>query len=280
MSNLHSLNRPSSAGGSGWRRSAAAITLFLTAVAAAIAVVFLTTTQITERNTAQRFLAVAAASLLEIDQFVANAWPALEIAAAEDNPIPLTGFAVGLQLDPDGVADGPAALAKEVAAATASLIYDGGLDVLSDAPQSFRLVSRGAAFDGTIGRLTRGGHDIATLALVVSGSLTILLVLAVASQTRGLSRFAAPAIAIGFGVALVWLTAMLLQSSFEARAEQSLDPFSADLWWIAADSLGMLMRNAAVVGLGAAFVAAAALVAGALLRAVEQRSAPGLGQVR
>lgn len=261
--------QPASTADSSWRRSAILITLILTALASTVALVSLATTQLTERGTAQRLLAVAVDSLLEIDQFVLNAWPALEVAAADSEPIPLIGFPIGLQLDPAGIGDGPDAVSDEIAAATASLIYDGGFDVLADAPQAFRLVSRGAAFDGTFGRMTRGGHSIATIALIVSGSLTILLVLATVIQTRGLTRFGAPAVAIGLGAVIVLLAAILLQSSFEGRAGGAADPFSADLWWIAADAIGILSRNAAIVGVTAAVVAGSALVGRALLRVVE-----------
>ena len=262
---------PASATDSGWRRSAILITLTLTGFATAIALVSLAATQLTERGTAQRLLAVAADSLLEIDRFVSTAWPALEVAATDREPIPLSGFPIGLQLDPAGIDDGPDAVSDEIAAATASLIYDGGFDVLADAPQAFRLVSRGAAFDGTFGRMTRGGHSIATVALIVSGSLTLLLVLAAAAQLRGLARFGAPAAAIGVGAAIVLLAATLLQTSFEGRANEVTDPFSADLWWIAADAIAILSRNAAIVGVAAAVVAGSALVGGALLRAVDGR---------
>ncbi len=269
MSNPPRVYEPASATDSGWRRSVILITLMLTVLATAIALVSLAATQLTERGTAQRLLAVAADSLLEIDRFVSTAWPALEIAATDREPIPLSGFPIGLQLDPAGIDDGPEAVSDDIAAATASLIYDGGFDVLADAPQAFRLVSRGAAFDGTFGRMTRGGHSIATIALIVSGSLTILLVVATVIQTRGLTRFGAPAVAIGLGAAIVLLAAILLQSSFEGRAGGAADPFSTDLWWIAADAIGIMSRNAAIVGVAAAVVAGSALVGGALLRVVE-----------
>jgi len=263
---------------SDWKRWALVITMLLTSIATAVAVVFISATQLTERVTAQDFLARSLSSLLEIDQFVLNAWPALEAAAAEGEPIPLTGFPVALQLDPGGVAEGPAAVSDGVAAATASLIYDDGLEILSDAPQAFRLVSRGAAFDGTVGRLTGGGHAVATVALIVSGTLAILLAMATAAQVGGLPRLGAPALAIGLGATLVWVAAILTQSSFEGRAEATLDPFSADLWLIAADAVSLAVRNAAIVALASGIVAALALAGGVLLRTVEvsnRAGAPG-----
>ena len=263
---------------SGWRRWALVITMLLTSIATAVAVVFLSATQLTERATAQDFLARSVSSLLEIDQFMLNAWPALEAAAAEGQPIPLTGFPVALQIDPAGLVEGPAAVSDGVAAATASLIYDDGLDVLSDAPQAFRLVSRGAAFDGTVGRLTGGGHAVATAALIVSGTLAILLAMATAAQVRGLTRLGAPALAIGLGATLIWIAAILARSSFEGRAETTLDPFAADLWLLAVDAVSFAVRNAAIVALASGIVAALAALGGALLRMVEgtdRAGAPG-----
>jgi hypothetical protein len=252
----------------------------LTALVAAIAVLAVSATQLTERRTAQHFLARAATSLLEIDQFVLNAWPAMEAAAAQGEAISLADFPIALQIDPAGLREGPAMVSETVAAATASLIYDDGLDVLSDSPRAFRLVSRGAAFDVTIGRLTGGGHALATVALVVSGTLTILLVMAVVAQARGLTRIGAPALAIGLGATVVWVIAIAAQSSFEGRAATALDPFAADLWLIAADAVSLAVRNAAIVALASGIVAASALAGGGLLRLLEQPANPATPRSR
>lgn len=276
MSSLPTLDRPAT--DSGWRRWALAITMLLTSATTAVAVVFLSATQLTERVTAQDLLARSVSSLLEIDQFVLNAWPALEAAAAEGEPIPLTGYPVALQLDPDGLADGPATVSDAVATATASLIYDDGLEILSDAPRALRLFSRGAAFDGTIGRLTSDGHAVATVALIVSGTMSILLAIGISAQVRGLTRLGAPAIAIGLGATLILVVAILARSSFEGRAEATPDPFTSDLWLIAVDAVSLAVRNAAIVALASGIVAALAAFAGALLRMVEgtnRAGAPG-----
>ena len=238
----------------------------------AIAVLFITTVQLTSRTTAQRYLARAVDSLLEVDQFVANAWPALQTAAEAGDPVPLRGYPISLQLDPAGVSEGPEAVADAVAVATASLIYDDGFDVLATSPPVFRLVSRGGAFDGTIGRMTRGGHAVATVGLMVSGSLTILLAMAAAAQVLGLSRIGAPGFAIGLGAALLWLAATLVRSSFEARADATVDPFAADLWIIATDAGSLLVRNAAIVALAGGVVGAASTAGSGLLRVMDNRA--------
>lgn len=275
MSNRPTLYRPPIARESGWRRSALIITLLLTSIATAIAVVFLSATQLTARGTAQHFLSQAVSSLLEIDQFVLNAWPAMEAATAQGEPIALTDFPISLQIDPAGLAEGPEAVSDAIAAATASLIYDDGLEVLADTPQAFRFVSQGAAFDGTVGRLTGGGHAVATVALIVSGTLALLLALATTAQVRGLSRIGAPALAIGIGATAAWIVAIIAQSSFDGRAGSSLDPFAADLWLIAADAVSLLVRDAAVVALAGGIVAAMAVLGGALLRVMAPRSESG-----
>lgn len=256
---------------SGWRSWALFITIVLTAAVSALAVLFITTAQLTSRGTAQHYLSRAVDSLLEVDQFVINVWPALQAAAAEGDPIPLRGYPVSLQLDPTGVSEGPNAVSDAISAATASLIYDDGFEVLADSPQAFRLVSRGGAFDGTIGRLTGGGHEVATVALIVSGSLAILLAMATAARVRGLSRIGTPGFAIGLGAALLWLVATLVRSSFEGRADTTADPFAADLWLIAADAASLLVRNAAIVALAGGIVAASAMTGGGLLRLLESR---------
>lgn len=255
----------------GWRRWALFITVLLTAAVSALAVLFVTAAQLTSRATAQHYLARAVDSLLEVDRFVANSWPALQTAAEEGDPIPLVGYPVALQLDPSGLADGPNAVADAISATTASLIYDDGFEVLAESRQAFRLVSRGGAFDGTIGRLTGGGHEVATVGLIVSGSFAILLAMATAAQVRGLSRIGTPGFAIGLGAALLWLAATLVRASFEARADTTADPFAADLWLIAADAGSLLVRNAAIVAIAGGIVAASSIVGGGLLRASETR---------
>jgi len=208
---------------------------------------------------------------LEVDQFVANAWPALQTASEEGDPIRLTGFPVPLQLEPGGLSEGPDAVADAVSATTASLIYDDGFEVLAESRQVFRLVSRGGAFDGTIGRLTSGGHEVATVGLIVSGSFVILLALAAAAQVRGLGRIGTAGFAIGLGAAMLWLAATLVRASFEGRADATTDPFAADLWMIAADAGSLLVRNAAIVALAGGVVAASAIAGSGLLRVIEDR---------
>lgn len=266
------LYRTQTAADSGWRRWALVITVVLTAAVSAVAVLFITATQLTSRGTAQHYVARAVDSLLEVDLFVANAWPALQVAAESGDPIALSGFPVSLQIDPAGLSEGPEAVSEAISAATASLIYDHGFGVLAESPQAFKLVSRGGAFDGTIGRLTGGGHDVATVGLIVSGAFAILLALATAAQTRRLSRIGTPAFAIGLGAAVLWLAATLVRASFEGRVETTTDPFAADLWLIAADALSLLVRNAAIVALSAGVIAAAAILGGGLLAAVDSRS--------
>ncbi len=265
------LLRSGAPGDSAWRRWALFISILLTAAVSAMAVLFVTAAQLTSRATAQHYVARAVDSLLEVDQFVANVWPALQSAADEGDPIPLVGYPVPLQLDPSGLAGGPDAVADAIAATTASLIYDDGFEVLAESRQVFRLVSRGGAFDGTIGRLTSGGHEVATVALIVSGSFAILLAMATAAQVRGLNRVGTPGFAIGLGAALLWLVATLIRASFEGRAETTADPFAADLWLIAADAGSLLVRNAAIVALAGGVVAASSVAGGGLLRVVETR---------
>ncbi len=258
MSSPQLLSSPAAGDRSTWRRSALAITIFLSAIAAALTVLSISAVQLTERSTAQRLLAVAANSLLEVDQLVAGAWPALQAEATQGGPIDLVGLPIGLQIDPSLIDEGPETVSAEVSAAIASLVYDDGFDVLADSPQAFRFLSRGAAFDGSVGRLTRGGHSIATIVLIVSGILALLLAMAVAAQTCGIARFGTPALGVGVGAAIVWLAGSLLQSSLSGRAEATPDPFAADLWWIAVDALEITLRNAAIVGLAAGMVVGAA----------------------
>ena len=276
MSNRSVLYRPQVATESGWRRSALLITVLLASITAAVAVMSLSVTQLTERATAQHYLARAVNSLLEIDQFVVNAWPVLEAAGAQGDPIPLTNFPIALQLDPAGLADGPEAVADAVTAATASLVYDEGFDVLADSPQAFRFVSRGAAFDSTIGKLTSGGHAVATVGLIVSGTFALLLAMATAAQARGLSRIGLPALAIGVGAAVVWLAATLVQSALYGQAASEIDPFEADLLLLVADASSLVIRNAAIVALAAGIVVSTAVIGGGLIRLVDQRGNSGV----
>ena len=250
-----------------------ALTVLFGACAAVAALIALTAVQLTTRTAALPLLERAADSLLEIDRYIAYAWPALVAGAAEGAPIPLAEFPVALQLNPGALDNGPEAVASAIAAATALLIYDDGVAVLSPSDLSAqpvtRSVTRGAAFDATVGRLTAGGHDIAVGALIISGGITLLLAGAAALQARGLWRFSAPALMLGLGAGAVWIAMAVVQSIFERRADMGLDPFASEMWMLAADAASMLVRNAAVVGIACTALLAAAAAGGVLLRAVE-----------
>ena len=250
----------------GWRRVGLSLTVALTALAAAAALFALTATQLTARPTAERYLADALTTLLEVDQLVQNNWALLVELSAAGEPIPLPGLPFSLLLQPAALADGPQAVAEAIAAASASLVYEDGLALLSESPQVFRLISQGGAFEATAGRLTAGGHEAATAALLVSGIIALLLAAAAAAQAGGLGKIGAPALGLGAGAALVWLAALLARGAFTNRAETVLDPFEADLWLIAADAVGLLIRNGGTVAAAAAVAALAVLAGGLLLR--------------
>ena len=272
MSQRSTLYRPPTPVDHGWRRSALIITVGLTAVATVVAILFLSATQLTERGTAQQFLSRAVMSLLEVDGWITDAWPELEAAAAAGEVIVLTDYPISLQLDPTGLDAGPVAVADAVADTTASVIYDEGLGALSDTAETFRLVSQGAAFDGTVGQLTTGGHTVATIGLIVSGTLAIFLAMATSAQASGHWRIGMPAIAICLGAVLVWILAMLAGSAFEGRAESALDPFAADLWLLAADAVALIVRNAGIVALCSGVVVALSLAGSGLLRVVDSNA--------
>lgn len=282
MSNRPALHRPTSTSPNDirWNRSALLITCAITSLTTVVALLFLSATQLTARGTAQQFLTQAVTSLLEVDRWVANAWPELQAAAAAGEALVLAEYPISLQLDPSSLSAGPEAIAADVARATASVIYDDGLAVLSDSPQAFRVISQGAAFDGTIGRLTAGGHTVATIGLIVSGTLLILLVLAIIAQSRGISRFGLPATALALGGFIVWVVALILGASFDGRADATLDPFAADLWLIATDALSLVLRNAAIVALASGIVAAISLAGSWLLRVVENTDGVRVSGVR
>ena len=244
---------------SSWRRPALLITLFLTALVCAVAIAAISAVQLTERATAQHFLSRAVMSLLEIDHYVESYWPLLEEYGAEGQAIPLDDFPIALQLDPAALADGPDAVAQSIADATASLIYDDGFETLSESPQILRLVSSGGAFDVTVGRLTDGGRTVAVTALIVSGILALLMLLATAAQCRGLNRFTAPALALAVGAAVVWAVAFAAQAIMQSRADAAFDPFTADLLLIASDAVAFAVRNAAVTAVAAAVAAAVSI---------------------
>ena len=240
-------------------------------VASSAAILSYAATQLTERSTAQAFLNGVVRSLLEIDQYVSQSWPQLESLAANDEPIPLEGYPLPLQLDPSALLEGPERVSDSIALASAALIYDDGFSTIADSPQQFRLISRASAFDGTIGRLTDGGRQVATVALLISGVLAGLLLIATASQARGLARIAMPTLAVALAAAATWLITSWLQAEFERRADLTSDEFTTDLWLIGADAISLAIRDAAIIGIAGGGILLLAAMGAALLQSMAAR---------
>ena len=243
--------------------------LLLASLMATVALTAYAATQITQRETAEVLLTRVVRTLFEIDQYVGQYWSELELLAVQGQPIPLDGFPLDLYLDPQAIADGPESVANAIAVTTASLVYDDGFESLADTPQQFRLISRGAAFDASIGRLTDDGQQIANAALLISAVLALLLLLSVAALSRGLGRFALPTLSVAIAGGIAWIVASWAQSDFERRGNNAVDAFSAELWWIGADAISLLIRDAAIIAIAGLGLLAFIALATALLRVLE-----------
>ncbi len=232
-----------------WRWWLLGVLAGLTAISTAVAVICFSAMQLSERDHAETLLARVVRSLLEPDRYVTTSWEQLTQAASVSEPIPLDGWPLDLALTPSALEQGPQAVADAITLTTARTLYEHGFDILQDEPQATQLFSQASAFSATIGRLTSGGHTVATVALAVSVAFLVSLALAAAVQARGMGRLAAPGIAIGVGAAVLLLAAELAQSTFSARAAASADPFMVDIWLIVADATAVVSRNARIAAL-------------------------------
>ena len=232
-----------------WRWWLLGLLAALTAVVTAAAVVCFSAMQLSERGNAETLMTRVVRALLEPDRYVANAWPRFTEEASSGAPIPLSGWPLELTLAPGALEQGQQAVSDALTATTARTLYEHGFDALQDQPQASRLFSQASAFSSTVGRLTSGGHAVATVALVVSVALLVGLALATAAQARGMGRLAAPGIAVAVGAAVLLLGAEIAESTFVDRAGASLDPFMTDMWMIAADATAVVSRNARIAAL-------------------------------
>lgn len=244
----------------------------LTAVTTAAAVICFSAMQLSERDQAEALMARVVRSLLETDRFVAASWDQLAAQANSDEPIPLTGWPVDLALAPGALEQGPQVVADAITQATAQSLYEYGFDILQDEPQAVRFFSQASAFSSTIGRLTSGGHTVASVALGVVVALFVSLALATATQARGMVRLAAPGIAIGIGAALLLLAAEVGESIVLDRAVASVDPFTTDIWLIVADAIVVVARNARIAALFGGALSVIALFGWMALLWVEART--------
>ena len=242
------------------------------AFAAAVTLTALSALQLTSRTAALPLLDRSVEALLQIDAYVEYAWPALEAAAASGMAIPLEGYPIALELDPDALDDGPAAVADAIRSTTVELVYADGLQVLSESPQTDRLLTELGLVDAAIDRLAADSRTAALIAVLISGAVSLLLAAAAASQSRGLGRYSAPAATLGIGALAVWLLGAIARSTFLGRASDTTDPFAAELWLVAADAVSLVVRNASAVSIACIAVVGAAVVGGFLLRLLDDSS--------
>ena len=246
-----------------------AFTVLLAAVASALAVAAVSAAQISSQSTAMPLLERAVEALLEIDQYVAAAWPTLEVLAEQGQSIPLEDLPLDLQLDAAALANGPDIVADRIRTAAADLVYREGLTVLADLPQDYGVLSQSALFDAAIDRLTTDSRGLAVALLAVSGVVALLLAAAAAAQVRGLWRVSAAAGALGLGAGAVWLVATITRSNCIDRASALFDPFEAEMWLIGADALSLVARNGGIIAVACIVVMVAAASGGLLLRVLD-----------
>ena len=246
----------------GWSRSTRLAAAILTALAAAFVIAAFSAVQVTERPRAEQLLARVAHSLFELDPLIADQWDNLRAAAAQQPgvPVPLDGIPLDLAIDPIWLVADPQTASDRVARDIARQLYDDGFDILQESPVAVTaFLSEASAFDTTIGRLTAGGRVVAVVALIVGLTLLLPLALAALSGATGPARLISLGIALALGGVLTFILASILRGWFHSRIDAGIDPFSAQLWTIAADIVSLLLRNGAIAAmLGAALIAIAA----------------------
>ena len=246
-----------------WRVAVIAVA----AACAAAAITAGTAWQLTSRATAERLLARVAHPLFEVERSVAAALPGLPDQPAD---APLAGYPIAVPI-PAGLRDaGADAVAAHVLAETAAQLYAEGLASTAREEQArVGLLSDNGAFSATIGRLTAGGHVVATVGLatmMTAWGLLALLMLGFWGWRVLLDALTASCLA---GGALVLAAALAWRGWAAGRAEGAIDAYTSAVWEVAGEAADLLLINAAVVAGAGAVVLAGRLAFAWFIRRAE-----------
>lgn len=244
----------------------AAIAVFAVLAAAAV-LLAATAWQLTAERTAEPMLAHVAQPLFEIDRTVEAALPALADAGGAAS---LPGYPFDVPVPAPIRNAGAAATSEYVLEQTADQLYRLGFEAISQrAGDDPALLSDGAAFSISIGRLTAGGHEVALAALAVTAAIWLFLSLAVLGSQGVFAGIDAVIASCGGGGGAVLIAAVALRSVAEDRAAGALDPFTRAVWEVAVQAGDLLAWNAGAVAVAAVPILAARIAGAWFLRRTE-----------
>lgn len=233
-----------------WRTIAYAMAAILAAAAIAAG----TAWQLTSQATAERLLARVAHPLFEVERSVAAALPGLPDQPAD---APLAGYPIAVPIPADLQDAGADAVAAHVLAETTARLYAEGLESVAREEQAqIGLLSDNGAFSASIGRLSAGGHVVATVGLgtmMTAWGLLMMVLLGGSGWRVLLDALTASCLA---GGALVLAAALAWRGWAAGRAEGAIDAYTSAVWEAATEAGDLLLMNAAVVaGAGAVVLA-------------------------
>lgn len=249
------------------RRAGRAAILVFAALAGAAVLLTATAWQLTAERTAEPMLAHVARPLFEIDRTVEAALPEL---AAESGAAKLPAYPFDVAVPASIRGAGAAAASEYVLEQTADQLYRLGFDAISQrAGDDPALLSDGAAFSISIGRLTAGGHEVALAALAVAAAIWLFLSLAVLGSQGVFAGIDALIASCAGGGGAVLAATWILRSIAEDNAAAALDPFTRAVWEVAVQAGDLLAWNAAAAAAAAAPILAARIAGAWFLRRTE-----------
>lgn len=242
-----------------WRTALRSGAVVLLAGFAVLTILAWSAIQITDRDNATRILKRTLVPLTEIDDLLGREYEGLIRAAhtGEASTLEVPGYPLPIAIP-----------TRQLAGMTrgelrASLLEQSAARLYTDGVSAFQreqstgggsgIFSAQGVMRRTVGQLTRDSHQITQIVGGLLAFVTALLVVAVIVSTQGFARVQHLGLAIMIGAVPMTVVVVGVRFALRNLAEETGDPFNAELLGIGVQALSIPIRNFiifAVLGLG------------------------------
>lgn len=260
-----------------WRAAVRGGAIVLLACFVILTILAWSAIQISDRDNAERILKRTLAPLTEIDDLLAREYAGLieEARQGEAATLEVPGYPLPIAIPASQLAGMTRAEVRAyLLDQSAQRLYADGVSAFQreqSAGGGNGLFSAEGAMRRTVGQLTQDTHQIAQIVGGLLAFVTALLVVGVFGSTQGFARMRHLGLAITIGTAPMVVAVVGVRFALRNLAEETEDPFNAELLTIGVQVLWIPIRNFVIF----AILGLVILALGILMRLWERRMQEG-----
>lgn len=267
-----------------WRAAVRGGAIVLLACLVILTIVAWSAIQISDRDNAERILKRTLVPLTEIDEVLAREYAGLieEASQGETSTLEVPGYPLPIAIP-----------ARQLAGMTraevrAYLLEQSAQRLYADGVSAFQreqstgggsgIFSAQGVMRRTVGQLTQDTHQIAQIVGGLLAFVTALLVGGVCLSTQGFARVQHLGLAITIGAAPMTVVVVGVRFALRNLAEETEDPFNAELLTIGAQVLWIPIRNFIIFAILGLLVLALGILMRLWERRIMESEGTGLGE--